>query len=66
VTIGILDNIVTAKKKGNVKKINNLEKNINIKNGNIYLVSIGQNIGNENYGNDFVDLKENFRIFLCN
>ena len=48
------------------KKINNLEKNINIKNGNIYLVSIGQNIGNENYGNDFVDLKENFRIFLCN
>ena len=117
------------------KRINNLEKNINIKNGNIYLVSVGQNIGNENYGkgeiflrpvvvlkklghnyfvgipltskekngsyffkfkykdkysyamfnqirtfnskrilkyhgkikeNDFVDLKENFRIFLCN
>ncbi len=48
------------------KRINNLEKNINIKNGNIYLVSVGQNIGNENYGNDFVDLKENFRIFLYN
>ena len=39
------------------KKINDLEKNINIKNSNIYLVSVGQNIGNENYGKGEIFLR---------
>ncbi len=32
------------------QKIDNLDKNINIKEGNIYLISIGKNIKNETYG----------------
>ena len=32
------------------KRINSIKKDINIKNGNIYLISIGQNIANENNG----------------
>jgi len=40
------------------KRINSIKKDINIKNGNIYLISIGQNIANENNG------KEEFKKFL--
>ena len=32
------------------KKINAMKKDINLKNGNIYLISLGQNIANENNG----------------
>ena len=39
------------------KKIENLEKNINLKEGNIYLVSIGQNVGNESFGKGEIFLR---------
>jgi mRNA-degrading endonuclease toxin of MazEF toxin-antitoxin module len=39
------------------KSINSLQKNINIKEGNIYLVSIGKNIGNETYGKGDIFLR---------
>ena len=39
------------------KKLESLEKNINIKEGNIYLISIGKNIGNEVYGKGDIFLR---------
>ncbi len=39
------------------KELNSLEKNINIKEGNIYLTSIGRNIGNESYGKGDIFLR---------
>jgi len=39
------------------KRIDFLDKNINIKDGNIYLISIGRNVGNESYGKGEVFLR---------
>ncbi len=39
------------------KRLDILEKNINIKEGNIYLTSVGQNIGNESYGKGDIFLR---------
>ena len=39
------------------KNINTLDKNINLKEGNIYLISIGKNIGNESYGKGGIFLR---------
>ena len=39
------------------KKLDTLEKNINIKEGNIYLASIGKNIGSESYGKGEIFLR---------
>jgi len=39
------------------KKLNGLEKNINIKERNIYLTSVGKNIGNESYGKGDIFLR---------
>jgi mRNA-degrading endonuclease toxin of MazEF toxin-antitoxin module len=39
------------------KQLNALSKDINLKNGNIYLVSIGKNISNEVYGKGTIFLR---------
>jgi len=39
------------------KHIDTLDKNINLKEGNIYLLSIGKNIGNESYGKGDIFLR---------
>jgi len=39
------------------KVLHKTSKNINLKNGNIYLVSIGQNIANEIYGKGEIFLR---------
>ena len=39
------------------KRLDSLEKNINIKEGNIYLISVGKNIGNESYGKGAIFLR---------
>ena len=39
------------------KKIELLEKDINIKEANVYLLSIGKNIGNESYGKGDIFLR---------
>ena len=39
------------------KNINTLDKNINLKEGSIYLISIGKNIGNESYGKGGIFLR---------
>jgi len=39
------------------KQLNNTQKNINVKNGNIYLLSVGKNIANEVYGKGEIFLR---------
>ncbi len=39
------------------KRLDKLEKNVNIKEGNVYLTSVGRNIGNESYGKGAIFLR---------